>query len=160
ALLPNLARPRKSMSSSTPNPRTDTPSVIYSAAGLTESASRAKGERTDLSGPALVESLTRNNFSVVATETVPADQLAIAKAIVPLSDEVRLVVTTGGTGVAPRDVRPEATRSVCDRVIEGVAEQMRSEGLKKTPLAVLSRGVCAVRRQSVVLNVPGSPKGA
>jgi molybdopterin adenylyltransferase len=153
------------MSSSTPNLenqklKTEHPPVIYTAAVLTVSDSCAKGERTDVSGPAVVESLSRNNFSVVATEIVPDDLLAIANAIVLLSDEVRLVVTTGGTGVALRDVTPEATRSVCDRVIEGVAERMRFEGLKKTPLAALSRGLCCVRAQSIVLNLPGSPKGA
>ena len=155
------------MSSSTPNLRTENqelktenPSKVFTAAVLTVSDSCAGGERTDISGPAVVEALTRNNFSVVATEVVPDDQLAIANAIVLLTDEVRLVVTTGGTGVALRDVTPEATRSVCDRVIEGVAERMRFEGLKKTPLAALSRGLCCVRGKSIVLNVPGSPKGA
>ena len=103
------------MSSSTPNLenqklKTEHPPVIYTAAVLTVSDSCAKGERADVSGPAVVESLSRNNFSVVATEIVPDDQLAIANAIVLLTDEVRLVVTTGGTGVALRDVTPEATR--------------------------------------------------
>ena len=153
------------MSSSTPNLenqrlKTEHPPVIYTAAVLTVSDSCAKGERADISGPAVVELLSRNNFAVVATEIVPDDQLAIANAIVLLTDKVHLVVTTGGTGVALRDVTPEATRSVCDRVIEGVAERMRFEGLKKTPLAALSRGLCCVRAQSIVLNVPGSPKGA
>jgi molybdenum cofactor synthesis domain-containing protein len=155
------------MSSSTPNLttgnqelRSEDPAKVFTAAVLTVSDSCAKGERIDLSGPAVVETLTRNSFSVVATEIVPDDQLAIAHAIVLFTDEVRLVVTTGGTGVAARDVTPEATRSVCDRVIEGVAERMRFEGLKKTPLAALSRGLCCVRGQSIVLNVPGSPKGA
>jgi molybdenum cofactor synthesis domain-containing protein len=70
------------------------------------------------------------------------------------------VVTTGGTGIAERDVTPEATRAVCGRVLEGVAERMRFEGTKKTPFAALSRGICGVIGKSVVLNVPGSPKGA
>jgi molybdenum cofactor synthesis domain-containing protein len=70
------------------------------------------------------------------------------------------VVTTGGTGIAPRDVTPEATRAVCDRLLDGVAERMRSEGAKKTQFAVLSRGVCGVRGTSLVLNLPGSPAGA
>jgi molybdenum cofactor synthesis domain-containing protein len=108
----------------------------------------------------VAEALARHKFSVVATEVVPDDALAISNAIVLLTDEARLVVTTGGTGIAQRDVTPEATRMVCSRVVEGVAERMRAEGIKKTPLAALSRGICAVREKSLVLNVPGSPKGA
>ena len=127
---------------------------------LTVSDSCARGERADLSGPAVVEVLTRHNFSVLATEVVPDDRLKIANAIVLLADEVSLVVTTGGTGIAPRDVTPEATRAVCDRLIEGISERMRSEGARKTPLAALSRAVCGVRDQAVILNLPGSPKGA
>ncbi len=155
------------MSSSTPNLRTEdreqrtgNPTEILTAAVLTVSDSCAKGERTDRSGPAITEILTRHKFSVVATEIVPDDTLAISNAIVLLTGEARLVVTTGGTGVAQRDVTPEATRMVCTRVLEGVAERMRAEGTKKTPLAALSRGICGVREKSLVLNVPGSPKGA
>jgi molybdopterin adenylyltransferase len=73
---------------------------------------------------------------------------------------VNLVVTTGGTGIADRDVTPEASRTVCSRIIEGVAEHMRAEGMKKTPYAVLSRGICGVRGQTIILNLPGSPAGA
>ena len=127
---------------------------------LTVSDSCARGERADLSGPAVVDALTRRNFSVVATEVVPDDKLAISNAIVLLTDEVRLVVTTGGTGIAPRDVTPEATRAVCDRLVEGIAERMRAEGSRNTPLAALSRAVCCVKDRSLVLNLPGSPKGA
>ena len=80
--------------------------------------------------------------------------------IMRLADEVRLIVTTGGTGIAARDVTPEATRRVCDRLIEGMAEHMRAEGVKKTPFAVLSRGVCGIRGRALILNLPGSPAGA
>ncbi|HEY7616494.1 MAG TPA: MogA/MoaB family molybdenum cofactor biosynthesis protein, partial [Terriglobales bacterium] len=125
------------MSSSTPEALT--------AAVLTVSDSCARGERTDASGPAVAETLARHNFSVVATEIVPDDQLTIQNAILLLAEEARLVVTTGGTGIGPRDVTPEATRAVCQRLLEGVAERMRSEGAKKTPLAALSRAVCGVR---------------
>ena len=69
-------------------------------------------------------------------------------------------VASGGTGIAQRDVTPEATRMVCTRIVEGIAEHMRAEGMKKTPLAALSRGICGVREKSLILNVPGSPKGA
>ena len=74
--------------------------------------------------------------------------------------QAQLVVTTGGTGIAERDVTPEATRSVADRIVDGVGERMRAEGSKKTPLAALSRGVCAVRGKSLILNLPGSPSAA
>ena len=147
------AAPRKKkMSSSTPE--------AFSAAVVTVSDSSARGERDDLSGPAVVECLTRHGFSVVATEIIPDEQAGIQNALALLTSEVRLIVTTGGTGVAPRDVTPEATRAVCERLLEGVAEKMRSEGAKKTPFAALSRGVCGTRGQSLILNLPGSPKGA
>ena len=91
---------------------------------------------------------------------VPDEQPAIEKAILYWIAEARLVATTGGTGIAARDVTPEATRNVCERVLEGVAERMRAEGSKKTPFAALSRGVCGVRGKSLILNLPGSPNGA
>jgi molybdopterin adenylyltransferase len=127
---------------------------------LTVSDSSARGERADLSGPAVVGVLNRRKFSVVATKIVADDQTAIRKALIQLARKARLVVTTGGTGIALRDVTPEATRAVCNRLIEGVPERMRSAGAKKTPFAVLSRGVCGVRGKSVILNLPGSPRGA
>ena len=77
-----------------------------------------------------------------------------------MAAQVRLVATTGGTGIAARDVTPEATRAVCDRLIEGIPERMRAEGAKKTPKAALSRAVCGVRGTSLILNLPGSPAGA
>jgi molybdopterin adenylyltransferase len=140
------------MSSSTPETLT--------ASVLTVSDSSSRGERADLSGPAVVEVLKQRNFSVVATEIVPDEQPIIERAIVRLAQDARLVVTTGGTGIAERDVTPEATRAVCDRVLDGVAERMRSEGAKSTPLAALSRAVCGICGKSVVLNLPGSPRGS
>ena len=145
------------MSSSTPE--ASTPEVL-TAAVLTVSDSSARGERADLSGPAVAEILKRKEFVVIATEIVADDQPAIQQAIILLAGKARLVVTTGGTGIAERDVTPEATRAVCIRLLEGVAERMRFEGSKKTPLAALSRGICAVREKSLVLNLPGSPRGA
>ena len=130
------------------------------AAVLTVSDSSARGERGDLSGPAVAGALRRAGFSVVATEIIPDDQGLIQQSIAGLAAKARLVVTTGGTGIAKRDVTPEATRAVCDRLLEGVAEKMRLEGTKKTPFAALSRGICGVRGESVILNVPGSPAGA
>ncbi len=140
------------MSSSTPEALT--------AAVITISDSCSTGKRTDLSGPAVVELLRQHGFTILATEIIPDDQPAIERAIRLLISEVRLVVTTGGTGISPRDVTPEATRAVCDRLLEGVAERMRFEGIKKTKFAALSRGVCGVRGKSVILNLPGSPTGA
>jgi molybdopterin adenylyltransferase len=130
------------------------------AAVITISDSCASGQRLDRSGPAVVELLKQHGFSILATVMIPDDPPAIGKTILTLSSETRLVVTTGGTGISPRDHTPEATRAVCDRLLEGVAERMRSEGMKKTPFAALSRGVCGVRGKSLILNLPGSPSGA
>ena len=135
-------------------------SVHYTAAVVTVSDSCSRGERVDKSGPAVADGLEKLRFSVVAREVAPDDQIKIQNLLIRLSREVHLIVTTGGTGVAPRDVTPEATKAVCERVLDGVAEHIRREGLKKTPFAVLSRGVCGVRGRAVILNVPGSPVGA
>ena len=132
----------------------------FRAAVLTVSDSCARGERNDISGPAVANALQRHHFAVIETRVVPDEHAAIMKAIVELSRRVRLVVTTGGTGISTRDVTPEATRSVCGRMLDGIAERMRREGEKKTPFAVLSRGVCGVSGTSLVLNLPGSPGGA
>jgi molybdopterin adenylyltransferase len=140
------------MSSSTPDGLT--------AAVLTVSDSSARGERKDLSGPAVAESLRKRNFAVVETQVVADAQAPIRKSLIRLCGKAQLVVTTGGTGIARRDVTPEATRAVCGRLLEGVAERMRFEGGKKTPFAALSRAVCGVRGKSLILNLPGSPKGA
>ena len=140
------------MSSSTPE--------AFTAAVLTVSDSSARGERADLSGPAVAEALIHKEFQVVAREIVPDEQAAIREAILRLAGKARLVVTTGGTGIAERDVTPEATRAICDRVIEGVAERMRLVGARSTPFAALSRGICGVKGKSIILNVPGNPKGA
>ena len=91
---------------------------------------------------------------------VPDDSIQIQNLLIHLAREARFVVTTGGTGISLRDVTPEATVAVCDRFLDGVAEHMRSEGIKKTPFAALSRAVCGVRGRSLILNLPGSPAGA
>jgi molybdopterin adenylyltransferase len=130
------------------------------AAVVTVSDSSSRGERADLGGPAVAAALEKRNFRIVTREIVPDEESAIREALIRLSEQARLVVTTGGTGIAPRDVTPEATRAVCDRLIEGVAERMRSEGAKATKFAALSRAVCGVRGQSVILNLPGKPAGA
>jgi len=140
------------MSSSTPD--------TFRAAVLTVSDSSARGERNDASGPAVAKALEDHQFTIVETRVVADDYGAIQKAIVELARKARLVVTTGGTGISARDVTPEATRSVCGRVLEGISERMRREGEKKTPFALLSRGLCGVCGTSLVLNLPGSPAGA
>jgi molybdenum cofactor synthesis domain-containing protein len=135
-------------------------SSIRDAAVITVSDSCASGKRVDQSGPAVSNFLREHGFNVVATEVVPDDQAAIQKSILDLTGKAGMVVTTGGTGIAPRDVTPEATSTVCYRLIEGIPERMRSEGSKKTPFAALSRGLCGVSGRSLILNLPGSPKGA
>ena len=130
------------------------------AAVLTVSDSSARGERSDISGPATTDLLRQNGFEVTHQEIVPDEQPTIESALVRLTEQVQLVVTTGGTGIAERDVTPEATRAVCAKLIDGVPEKMRSQGLQHTSFAVLSRGVCGVRGRSLILNLPGSPSGA
>jgi molybdopterin adenylyltransferase len=139
------------MSSSTPE---------ATAAVLTISDSCSRGEKIDLSGPAVAEALERRHFRVIARSVVPDDGPVIQEKLIELCRSARLVVTTGGTGVAPRDVTPEATRAVSDRLVEGIAEQMRTAGTRKTRFAALSRAVCGTRGTSLILNLPGSPAGA
>jgi len=134
--------------------------ATFTAAVITVSDSCSRGQREDLSGPAVVELLKKLGFRVVATRIVQDDSMQIQNALVHLALEVRLIVTTGGTGIAPRDVTPEATEAICDRLLDGVAERMRLEGGKKTRFAALSRGVCGVREKTLILNLPGSPSGA
>lgn len=133
---------------------------LLTAAVVTVSDSCARGEREDLSGPAVAQLLEKLHFQVVAREVVPDDLIQIQNLLIRLAREVRFIATTGGTGIAPRDVTPEATAAVCDRLLDGVAERMRSEGTKKTPFAALSRGVCGTRGCALILNLPGSPAGA
>ena len=133
---------------------------MRTAAVLTVSDSRSRGEGADLSGPATADLLRRHGFQVTHQEIVPDDQPKIEAALLRLSAQVQLVVTAGGTGIAERDVTPEATRAVCTKLIDGISERIRAAGLAQTPFAVLSRGVCGVRGRSLVLNLPGSPNGA
>lgn len=130
------------------------------AAVLTVSDSSAHGFRADLSGPSVAEALRDHGLEVVRIEVVADEQELIQSALERLCDEVGVVVTTGGTGIAERDVTPEATRAVCSRLVEGMAERMRIEGMKTTPFAALSRGICGVRGRSIIVNLPGSPIAA
>ena len=130
------------------------------AAVVTVSDRSFRGERPDVSGPVLKQLLEEAGAHVVEAVVVPDDPVVIAQALIKLTDEVRceLVFTTGGTGLSPRDTTPEATRQVIDKELLGMALAIHQESLKKTPFAMLSRGVVGVRRQALILNFPGSPK--
>ena len=128
------------------------------AAVLTVSDSVVAGTRDDRSGDALEELLAADGYEVVR-RAVPDERNAIEDAIVALAQEARLVLTTGGTGVAPRDVTPEATASVLDRAAPGIAEAIRADSIAKTPHGMLSRGVAGVRGRALVVNLPGSTGG-
>jgi molybdopterin adenylyltransferase len=132
------------------------------AAVLTISDSVYAGKRTDLSGPAVRERLERLGWSVAAMEVLPDEGDAIAARLRTLADggQVSAIFTTGGTGIAARDVTPEATRATVEREIPGIGELMRSQGRQATPLAVLSRGLAGVRGGVLIVNLPGSPRGA
>jgi molybdopterin adenylyltransferase len=129
---------------------------------LTVSDSAVAGTRQDLSGPALVAHCNEKAWTVVATKVVPDERDAIASQLKSWADAglAALILTTGGTGVAPRDVTPESTCDVIERQLPGLAELMRARGLEQTPYSVLSRAVAGNRGQSLIVNLPGSPKGA
>lgn len=121
-----------------------------------------RGEQVDEAGPALHEALTRAGFELSQPALVPDEPAAITAVLRALADEAdeALVLTTGGTGFAPRDVTPEATRAVIEREAPGLPEVMRAATLGKTRRAMLSRGVAGIRRRTLYINLPGSPKGA
>jgi molybdenum cofactor synthesis domain-containing protein len=125
---------------------------------LTVSDGVVAGTREDTSGELLGELLAAEGYEVVR-RVVPDETEAIAGAIVELAGEARVVLTTGGTGVAPRDVTPEATRSVIDREAPGIAEAIRADSIAKTPHALLSRGLAGIHDRTLVVNLPGSPGG-
>lgn len=127
---------------------------------LTVSDRCFQGTREDLSGPTVVDLLEQAGISAVAREVVPDEIDIIAAALRRAAEAADLILTTGGTGLAPRDVTPEATRRVCDRLVEGLAERMRTEGTRQTPLAALSRAVCGTLGTTLIINLPGSPPGA
>ena len=135
---------------------------MIQAAVLTISDSVYSGKRADLSGPTVRQRLEQLGWSVCALEVLPDQQELIAQRLSTLADgnQVSAIFTTGGTGVAPRDVTPEATRTILDREIPGLAELMRATGRSSTPLAVLSRGIAGTRGKVLVVNLPGSPRGA
>ena len=127
---------------------------------LTISDMCSRGKRADTSGQTIEEMLPEDTFEVCEKIIIPDDYETITKTLRWFSDvqDVEVVLTTGGTGLGPRDVTPEATTAVCDRRVPGFAEILRSESYKKTPNAVLSRGVSAMRDKTLIINLPGSPK--
>jgi molybdopterin adenylyltransferase len=131
------------------------------AAILTISDSAVAGTRADTSGPALAIRAAELGWTVAASGLAPDDEAVIATKLREWSDAgYALILTTGGTGVAERDVTPEATRSVLEREIPGIAELIRARGIEQTKLAVLSRGLAGQRKRSLIVNLPGSPRGA
>ncbi|HET7872279.1 MAG TPA: MogA/MoaB family molybdenum cofactor biosynthesis protein [Terriglobales bacterium] len=133
---------------------------LKTASVLTISDSSFQRTREDLSGPAIIRRLEAAGFKVAHSSVLPDEQDQIQARLIECTEITRLVVTTGGTGIAKRDVTPEATRAVVERLVEGIAERIRAEGAKKTPFAALGRGLCGIRGKSLILNLPGSPAGA
>jgi molybdopterin adenylyltransferase len=129
---------------------------------LTISDSAAAGKRENLSGPTIQKRCKELNWPVAATKILPDDAEAIARQLKEWADGsvASVILTAGGTGVAARDVTPEATRGVIEREIPGVAELMRSKGLEQTRFSVLSRAIAGTRKGSLIVNLPGSPRGA
>ncbi|HID10969.1 MAG TPA: MogA/MoaB family molybdenum cofactor biosynthesis protein [Candidatus Latescibacteria bacterium] len=127
---------------------------------LTISDRAFEGTREDASGPALAEAVRDRGWEVALMEVLPDERGRIAERLGGLAGKVDLILTTGGTGLSPKDVTPEATLDVVERRVPGIPEAMRAEGLEKTPMAMLSRAEAGVLRGTLIVNLPGSPKGA
>ena len=134
----------------------------YTCAILTVSDKGSRGERKDTSGPQLQHQLTGSHFTIKAMEIVPDNQEAIGSIFTKWADQdnIDLIVSTGGTGVSPTDVTPEATQSILNKEIPGISEAMRMASFAKIKNAVLSRGIAGIRKQSLIINLPGSEKAA
>jgi len=135
---------------------------MFTAAVITVSDSCFDGKSEDLSGPVVAQMLTESGYQVTHTVTVPDEQDMIESELLRCADEldIALIVTTGGTGFTPRDVTPEATVAVCKKLAPGIGEAMRAESLKITGRAILARQQAGIRGESLIINVPGSPKAA
>ena len=129
---------------------------------LTVSDSAAEGKRQDVSGPALVKECEELGWKIAAREIVPDDPRQISQQIATWADEAtaNLILTTGGTGISARDHTPEATRAILERELPGLGELMRMKGCEQTPTAMLSRAVAGTRKRALIVNLPGSPRGA
>ena len=136
--------------------------MSYTAAVITVSDKGYRGEREDTSGPNLVKILTEKGFTVTYTSIVPDEPDMIKEQIVKCADELKiaLVLTTGGTGFSPRDITPEATMEVVERLTPGIPEAMRAESMKITPKGCLSRSAAGIRGRSLIINLPGSKKAS
>ena len=135
---------------------------MWTAAVVTVSDRSFEGKRPDASGPAVEQMLRDAGYSLLPAVLVPDERERIEAALAALADDAgaALIVTTGGTGCAPRDITPEATAAVCGRMAPGLAEAMRARSALITPHAMLSRGVAGIRGQTLIVNLPGSPKAA
>lgn len=131
---------------------------MYTAAVLTVSDRSFRGQRPDEAGPLTASLLEQAGYRVIETALVPDEQPDIEAALIRLAERAALVVTTGGTGFSPRDVTPEATLAVCQRMAPGIPEAMRAASLAVTPRAMLSRAAAGIRGGALILNLPGSPK--
>ena len=136
------------------------PDRPFTAAWITLSDKGSQGLREDESGPLIGKILTENGYDVVETILIPDDEDILKKELTRLADQrqVNLVMTTGGTGFAPRDITPEATTAVCERMTPGISEAIRAYSMTKTPRAMLSRAVSGIRGKTLIINLPGSPK--
>ncbi len=132
---------------------------MIKAAVLTISDKGSRGEREDKSGEVIKKKLGHINAEVVAYEIVPDEREIISQTIRSFADRANLILTTGGTGVSPRDVTPEATRDVIERELPGFSEAMRAESFKVTPRSIGSRAVSGMYKDTLIINLPGSPKG-
>ena len=135
---------------------------MFTVAVVTISDKGSKGQREDLSGPVLVDMLNNSGYEIIHTCIIPDECDQIKDILLKLSDQlkVNLVLTTGGTGFSPRDITPEATEAVIDRRTPGLTELTRQESLKITPKAALSRATAGIRKKTLIVNMPGSPKAA
>jgi molybdenum cofactor synthesis domain-containing protein len=131
---------------------------MIKVAVLTLSDKGSRGQREDMSGPAIEHLVKKIDAKVVSYDILPDEKALIKKKLISLCKKADLILTTGGTGVSPRDVTPEATREVIQREIPGIAEVMRLNGFKKTPFAMISRAVAGVRGKALIINLPGSPR--
>ena len=134
---------------------------MYTAAVITVSDRSYKGERADEGGPLVIKMLEDDGYEVVSYCIVPDEKDKIAEELVKASSkDIALIITTGGTGFAPRDVTPEATMNVCEKLVPGIPEAMRMLTMKYTNRSILSRAAAGIRKRSLIINLPGSPKAA
>ena len=134
---------------------------MFTAAVITVSDRASRGEYEDRTGPVLVQMLKEAGYEVIETTVIPDEKEQIEETLIRLADQhIALILTAGGTGFAPRDVTPEATLAVCEKLVPGIPEAMRAASMHITPRGMLSRAVAGIRGQSLIINLPGSPKGA